>query len=463
MEKIWKSHGKTDAGKEAVKAADKFNSSIKEDCRMWEEDIRASAAHADMLGECGVISKSEAVKIIKTLEQIAENIKSGTLKIDTDAEDIHSFVEIELVKRIGDIGKKLHTARSRNDQVATDLRLYTVKRLNEIGGGLRRLIAVVCDLAEKNLDTVMPGYTHLQRAQPVLFAHHLAAYGEMLERDCSRLADCRCRVNISPLGSGALAGTSCSIDRKKTANALGFDGVCFNSIDGVSDRDFCIETAAACAIIMMHLSRFCEEIIIWSSWEFRFVEIDGAFCTGSSIMPQKKNPDAAELIRGKTGRVFGSLTALLTVMKGLPLAYNKDMQETKQPLFDALDTVAECLGVFTPMLASLKVNENNMLAACSEGFLNATDCADYLVKKGVPFRDAYTISAAVVGHCRQHKKTLETLELSAYKKFSPLFEKDIFETVNIVNCVNKRTSQGGPSAESVKMQIEILKGLYDKD
>ena len=453
MAKIWK--GRLNA--ELLPEINEFNSSIKIDSLMFEEDIMGSAAHVLMLGETGIIPKDESEKIAKTLTEIFDDINCGKLKIDMSAEDIHSFVEAELTNRTGDLGKKLHTARSRNDQAALDTRMYLRKKLGEIKELLLKLIDTIVSLAEKNIDTIMPGYTHLQRAQPITFAHHLLAYAAMFMRDIERINSCFKHTNISPLGSSALAGTTYPIDRKKTAAMLGFDAPCFNTLDGVSDRDFCIEAAAAASIIMMHLSRFSEEIILWNSWEFRFIELDDAFSTGSSIMPQKKNPDIAELVRGKTGRVYGGLITLLTIMKSLPLAYNKDMQEDKEALFDCLDTVLLSLNAFTPMIASITVNCGNMKKACSDGFINATDCADYLVKRGMPFRDAYRVTGEIVKLCMQQKLTLETFSLNDYKKFSDLFDECIFETVNVETCLKKRMSEGGPARESTLHQIEIVK------
>ena len=385
MAQLWKGRFK----KELAKETNDFNSSISFDSRMFEEDIKGSMAHAAMLGAQGIIEKSESDKIIAGLQEILSDIKSGKLEIDMTAEDIHTFIEGELTARLGQTGKRLHTARSRNDQVALDIRLTLRKEIGEIKEKVRGLIGVICNKAEENKHTIMPGYTHLQRAQPITFAHHLMAYAAMLCRDLGRLEDTEKRMNNCPLGSGALAGTTYPLDREAVAAELGFDGITLNSLDGVSDRDFCIELASALSLIMVHLSRFSEEIIMWCSWEFKFVELDDAFSTGSSIMPQKKNPDIAELVRGKSGRVFGDLTTLLTVMKGIALAYNKDMQEDKEAIFDAVDTVKMCLTAFTPMIDTMTVLKDNMRAAAAKGFINATDCADYLVGKGLPFRDAY--------------------------------------------------------------------------
>lgn len=442
--------------KEIDSRVNDFNSSISFDSRMAEEDITGSIAHATMLGECGIIDKEESKAIIEGLEGILADLKSGALSIDFEAEDIHMFVEAELTKRLGDAGKRLHTARSRNDQVALDIRLTLRKETVEIEGHLINLLNAILSKAKEHTGTVMPGYTHLQRAQPITFAHHLLAYGFMLKRDIERLRDCRARMNYNPLGSGALASTTHPINREMTSRLLGFDGPTENSLDGVSDRDFCIELAAALATVMMHLSRFSEEIILWCSWEFKFIELDDAYATGSSIMPQKKNPDVTELVRGKTGRVYGDLTALLTLMKGLPLAYDKDMQEDKEAIFDAVDTVKLCIKTFTPMLETMTVLKENMRAAASKGFINATDCADYLAKKGLPFRDAYKITGSLVAFCIKQGLTLETLPLEEYRKFSETFEKDVFDAISLENCVNGRKALGGPAPESTKIQIEQL-------
>lgn len=383
---------------------------------MFEEDIKGSIAHATMLGATGIIDKSESEKIVAGLSEILADIKSGKLDIDMSAEDIHTFVEGELTARLGQTGKRLHTARSRNDQVALDIRLTLRKEIDEISEKIKGLVSVLCNKAEENKETIMPGYTHLQRAQPITFGHHLMAYAQMLLRDLDRLADVKKRMNVLPLGSGALAGTTYPLDRNMVADLLGFDSVSLNSLDGVSDRDFCIELASALSLVMVHLSRFSEEIIMWCSWEFKFVELDDAFSTGSSIMPQKKNPDIAELVRGKSGRVFGDLTTLLTVMKGIALAYNKDMQEDKEAIFDAVDTVKMCLNAFTPMIDTMTVLKDNMRHAAAKGFINATDCADYLVGKGLPFRDAYKATGELVALCIDKNLTLETLPLDEYKK-----------------------------------------------
>ncbi len=453
MAQLWKGRFK----KELAKETNDFNSSIKFDKRMFEEDITGSMAHAAMLGATGIIEKSESEKIIDGLSAILNDIKSGALEIDETAEDIHTFIEGELTARLGDTGKRLHTARSRNDQVALDIRLTLRKEIGEIEELVKELIGVICQKAEENKQTIMPGYTHLQRAQPITFAHHIMAYAAMLCRDLDRLADVKRRMNICPLGSGALAGTTYPLDREAVAKELGFDGITLNSLDGVSDRDFCMELAAALSIIMVHLSRFSEEIIMWCSWEFKFVELDDAFSTGSSIMPQKKNPDIAELVRGKSGRVFGDLTALLTVMKGIALAYNKDMQEDKEAIFDAADTVKMCLTAFTPMIDTMTVLKENMRNAAAKGFINATDCADYLVGKGLPFRDAYKATGELVALCIDTDLTLETLPLAEYQKICPLFDEGVYEAINLEKCVADRLVPGGPSAKSVEKQIEAAK------
>lgn len=450
MAQLWKGRFK----KELAKETNDFNSSIKFDCRMFEEDIKGSIAHATMLGSAGIIDKSESEKIVDGLSQILDDIKSGKLEIDMQAEDIHTFIEGELTARLGQTGKRLHTARSRNDQVALDIRMVLKTEIDEISNKLKELISVLCTKAEENINTIMPGYTHLQRAQPITFAHHLMAYCSMLCRDLDRLADVKRRMNVLPLGSGALAGTTYPIDRNMVAQALGFDDVAVNSLDGVSDRDFCIELASALSIIMVHLSRFSEEIIMWCSWEFKFVELDDAFSTGSSIMPQKKNPDIAELVRGKSGRVFGDLTALLTVMKGIALAYNKDMQEDKEAIFDAVDTVKMCLNAFTPMIDTMTVLKDNMRNAAAKGFINATDCADYLVGKGLPFRDAYKATGELVALCIDKNLTLETLPIEEYKAVCDIFDEKVYEAINLEKCVNDRKAIGGPTAENVLAQIE---------
>lgn len=453
MAQLWKGRFK----KELAKETNDFNSSIKFDKRMYEEDIKGSMAHAAMLGAAGIIEKSESEKIVDGLEGILNDIKSGTLQIDETAEDIHTFVEGELTKRLGDTGKRLHTARSRNDQVALDIRLTLRKEIGIIEEQIKELINVICEKAEENKLTIMPGYTHLQRAQPITFAHHIMAYVAMLCRDLDRLADVKRRMNVCPLGSGALAGTTYPLKREMVAEELGFDSITLNSLDGVSDRDFCIELAAALSLIMVHLSRFSEEIIMWCSWEFKFVELDDAFSTGSSIMPQKKNPDIAELVRGKSGRVFGDLTTLLTVMKGIALAYNKDMQEDKEAIFDAVDTVKMCLTAFTPMIETMTVLKDNMRNAAAKGFINATDCADYLVGKGLPFRDAYKATGELVALCIDKGLTLETLPIDEYKKICPLFDDEVYKAINLEKCVADRLVPGGPSKESVENQIKAAK------
>ncbi len=453
MAQLWKGRFK----KELAKETNDFNSSIRFDCRMFEEDIKGSIAHATMLGACGIIDKTESDKIISGLENILHDIKNGSLEIDMQAEDIHTFIESELTERLGQTGKRLHTARSRNDQVALDIRLTLRKEIEEIKEKVKALISVICTKAEENKSTIMPGYTHLQRAQPITFAHHIMAYTAMLCRDLGRLDDAEKRMNICPLGSGALAGTTYPLNREMTAEQLGFDGITLNSLDGVSDRDFCIELAAALSLIMVHLSRFSEEIIMWCSWEFKFIELDDAFSTGSSIMPQKKNPDIAELVRGKSGRVFGDLIALLTVMKGIALAYNKDMQEDKEAIFDAVDTVKMCLTAFTPMIDTMTVLKDNMRNAAAKGFINATDCADYLVGKGLPFRDAYKATGELVALCIDKELTLETLPLEEYRNICGLFDENIYDAINLDTCVAGRTVVGGPSHESVEKQIEAAK------
>ncbi len=440
--------------KETDERVNDFNSSISFDARMYKQDIEGSIAHATMLGECGIIDKADSERIISGLKGILADIESGKLKFDPTAEDIHMFNEAELTARIGDAGKRLHTARSRNDQVALDIRMYLRDEIPEIKELTVRLIETLMRLAEKNLTTVMPGYTHLQRAQPITFAHHLMAYVQMLLRDLGRLNDTYRRTNIMPLGSGALASTTYPINRQRVCELLGFDEITQNSLDGVSDRDFCIELASALSILMMHLSRFSEEIVLWCSWEFKFIELDDAYATGSSIMPQKKNPDVTELIRGKTGRVYGDLTTLLTMMKGLSLAYNKDMQEDKEAIFDAIDTTKLCLTTFIPMIDTMKVIPENMRAAAAKGFINATDCADYLVKKGLPFRDAYKITGTLVHICIEKGLTLETLPLEEYKALCDTFDEDVFEAISLDTCVMQRKAAGGPAPESVKAQLE---------
>ena len=443
--------------KEIDERVNDFNSSISFDARMYRFDIKGSIAHATMLGDCGIIDKSESEAIVEGLKGILDDIDSGALQIDPEAEDIHMFVESELTKRLGDTGKRLHTARSRNDQVALDVRMTAKYELGEIREMVVALIKTITRIAEQNLTTVMPGYTHLQRAQPITFGHHLMAYAMMLLRDLGRIDDCYKRTNIMPLGSGALASTTYPINRQQVCDALGFYEITQNSLDGVSDRDFCVEFVSALSLLMMHLSRFSEEIILWCSWEFKFVELDDAYATGSSIMPQKKNPDITELIRGKTGRVYGDLNTLLTMLKGLPLAYNKDMQEDKEALFDACDTVKLCLMTFEPMLATMRVLPDNMRNAAARGFINATDCADYLVKKGLPFRDAYKITGTLVHTCIEKGLTLETLPIEEYKALCETFDTDVYDAISLDTCVMQRKAAGGPAPESVKAQIEYVR------
>lgn len=458
MEKMWagRSSGKLD------RAADDFNSSIHFDSRMAKQDIKGSMAHAAMLAAQGILSQDDYHRIAKGLSEILTDLQSGALAIDMSAEDIHMFIEAELTRRLGDVGKRLHTARSRNDQVATDLRLYLRDETAEIMRALRELIAAIYQKASENTDVILPGYTHLQRAQPVTFAHHLLAYAMMFIRDAGRLSDAVKRMNVSPLGACALAGTTYPIDRQMTAAALGFDGVTQNSMDSVSDRDFCVELLSAFSLIMMHLSRFSEEIILWSSWEFSFIELDDAYTTGSSIMPQKKNSDMAELVRGKTGRVYGDLIGTLTMLKGLPLAYNKDMQEDKESIFDGCDTVKACLSVFTPMISTMRVKKEHMKEAAGRGFINATDLADYLTKKGMPFRSAYKLVGKIVAKCIAGGKTLETLSLSEYQTYSDLFENDLYEEISLETCVKKRVSEGGPGPDSVKEQLRYVACFLEK-
>ena len=437
--------------------ADDFNSSIRFDCKMYQEDITGSMAHAAMLAGKGIISQSDVDLLIDGLQGILNDLNSGALEFDLSCEDIHMFVEQVLTERIGDVGKKLHTARSRNDQVALDLRMYLRGQIDEITELTKAVIKAITVQAETNKTVIMPGYTHLQRAQPILFSHHLLAYAMMLLRDLDRLAGCRKRMNVSPIGCCALAGTTYDTDREFEAAQLGFDSIALNSIDGVSDRDFCVELMSDLSILMMHLSRFSEEIILWSSWEFKFIELSDAFTTGSSIMPQKRNPDMAELVRGKTGRVYGDLMALLTTLKGLPLAYNKDMQEDKEAVFDAVETVIMCLKVFAPMLETMKSRPDNMKKAAQGGFINATDLADYLVKKGVPFRSAYKISGQLVAKCMQQGCVLEQLPLEEYKAFSDLFEADLYQEIDLLTCVEKRISKGGTCVDSVEQQLQYVK------
>ena len=452
MEKMWAGRFQ----KALDKNADDFNSSIHFDKKLYKEDIEGSIAHATMLCGVGILKKEEMDAIIDGLTAILSELEDGSLEFDMDAEDIHMFVEAELTRRIGDAGKRLHTARSRNDQVALDLRLYMRKEAVEVIGLLRGLIGALLGKAKENVETIMPGYTHLQRAQPITFAHHLLAYCMMLLRDVSRIEDALLRMNYSPLGSSALAGTTHPIDREAVAEALYFDGVTMNSLDGVSDRDYCVELEAAFSLIMMHLSRLSEEIILWSSWEFKFVELDDSYTTGSSIMPQKKNPDMAELVRGKTGRVYGDLMATLTMLKGIPLAYNKDMQEDKEAIFDAVETVKKCLTVFIPMIETMVPLKENMYAACKRGFINATDLADYLTRKGIPFRAAYKIVGTVVGKCVAEGRTLDEVSLEEYKSFAPEFDSDLYSEISLETCVRKRISKGSTGYDSVREQIKYV-------
>ena len=452
MDKMWAGRFQ----KALDRQADDFNSSIHFDCRMYRQDVAGSMAHAAMLARQGILTAQEGEALIAGLGELLQDLDSGALSIDPAAEDIHMFIESELTRRLGDVGKKLHTARSRNDQVALDIRLYLrdeVKALLSLAGGL---IDALLAQAKAHANAIMPGYTHLQRAQPITFGHHLLAYCMMLLRDCGRLQDAAARMNQSPLGCCALAGTTYPIDRESVADALGMDGIMLNSLDGVSDRDFCVEILSACSILMMHLSRLAEEVILWASWEFKFIELDDAYTTGSSIMPQKKNPDMAELARGKTGRVYGDLMALLTALKGLPLAYNKDMQEDKEAVFDAIDTVKKCLGVFAPMIRTMKPRPENMLAAAQKGFINATDLADYLVRKGLPFRTAYKLVGQTVAKAIELNKALDQLPLETLRAFSPLFDQDVYAAISLEECVRKRISAGGPGPESVAAQIAYV-------
>ena len=454
MEKMWAGRFQ----KALDQKADDFNSSLRFDCRMYKQDIQGSIAHATMLAAAGILSKADETLICEGLESILRDLESGALDFSAGGEDIHMFIEAELTKRIGDAGKRLHTARSRNDQVAVDIRLYLRDEAKEIISLIKETIAAIVDKAEEGADAIAPGYTHLQRAQPISFGHHLLAYAAMLKRDVGRIEDAVARMNAeSPLGSCALAGTTYPINRAQTAAALGFTGVGQNSIDGVSDRDFCVELMSAFSLLMTHLSRLSEEIILWSSWEFKFVDLDDSYTTGSSIMPQKKNPDMAELIRGKTGRVYGNLMALLTTLKGLPLAYNKDMQEDKEAIFDSIDTVKMCLEVLAPMLATMKINAENTYRAAQKGFINATDLADYLVKKGLPFRSAYKIVGQIVAECIAKGCVLDTLSLEEYQKHSDLFAEDLYTEISLETCVTKRISEGGASPTSVRKQITLMR------
>ena len=452
--KLWSGRFKKDVDSRV----NDFNSSISFDGRMYKQDIEGSIAHATMLGECGIIEKHESEKIVEALKGILADIEAGRLEFSADAEDIHMNIETILTERIGDTGKRLHTARSRNDQVALDIRMYLLDETKLVKARVLGLLAAISEKAKANVDTVMAGYTHLQRAQPVTFAHYILAYAQMLMRDYDRICDCEKRMRVMPLGSGALASTTYPIDRERVAELLGFPKVTENSIDGVSDRDFVIELASALSILMMHMSRFSEEIILWCSSEFGFIELDDAFSTGSSIMPQKKNPDVAELVRGKTGRIYGDLMTLLTMMKSLPLAYNKDMQEDKEAIFDAIDNTLISIEVFTSMFATMTVRADRLRKAAAKGFINATDCADYLVKKGMPFRDAYKVSGTLVRYCVDNDKTLEDLTLDEYRAVCDLFDDGVYEAINLENCVNGRKVHGGPAKESVLYQI----GLVDR-
>ena len=445
--------------KETDNLVNELNASISFDQRLYREDITGSMAHAKMLGACGIISMEDVAAILEGLQSILEDVEAGKVEFTADNEDIHMNVEALLTARIGDAGKRLHTARSRNDQVALDFRMYVREQIPTIVGQLLELETVLCRQAKQYQTAVMPGYTHLQRAQPISFAQHLMAYASMFARDVTRLEDCAKRLNECPLGSGALAGTTYPIDRWQTAKALDFDAPMSNSLDGVSDRDYALELMSALSILMMHLSRFSEEVILWCSWEFKFIELDDAYATGSSIMPQKKNPDVAELVRGKTGRVYGDLMSLLTVMKGLPLAYNKDMQEDKEPVFDAIDTVEMCLPVFAAMIDTMTVRTDNMRKAAGTGFINATDCADYLTKKGMPFRDAYTVTGKLVAACTAQGKTLEELTLDELKAVSGLFDQDVYEAINLENCMALRASYGGPAVSETTRQIEAIEAF----
>ena len=457
MAKMWS--GRTDGVTEKI--ADDFNSSISFDKRLYKQDVSGSIAHACMLAEKNIITHEDADLIVDGLSAILEELENGTLTIDYDSEDIHMFIEQELTNRIGDVGKKLHTARSRNDQVALDLRLYLLDQADEILQKIDVLLFAIIDQSEQNVYTIMPGYTHLQRAQPISFAHHLLAYANMLLRDKDRINDCKKRIAVSPIGCCALAGTTYDTDRVYEAKLLGLEKIATNSIDGVSDRDFCVEFVSTLAMVMMHLSRFSEEIILWSSWEFSFVELSDAFTTGSSIMPQKKNSDMAELVRGKTGRVYGNLTALLTMLKGLPLAYNKDMQEDKESVFDTIDTVKACLDIFAPMVKTMKAKKENMEKSAKKGFINATDLADYLTKKGVPFRSAYKLAGSAVAKCISENKVLEDITLAQYKQMSELIEEDIYDEISLKTCVEKRNSLGGTSFSSVINQINEIKAILN--
>ncbi len=458
MEKMWAGR----FSKALDKEADDFNSSIHFDYKMYKQDIEGSMAHAAMLGAQRIISLGDSQIIIDNLQEILDDIQSGSLSFDMSCEDIHMFIEQELTKRTGDVGRRLHTARSRNDQVALDLRMYLREETLKVIELIKDLLVSIVKQAEAHSSTIMPGYTHLQRAQPVTFGHYIMAYAMMLTRDVTRLKDALTRMDVSPIGCCALAGTTYNTDRYFEAKQLGFSSIALNSIDGVSDRDFCLELMSDFSIIMMHLSRMSEEIILWSSWEFKFIELDDSYTTGSSIMPQKKNPDMAELVRGKTGRVYGDLVALLTTLKGIPMAYNKDMQEDKEAIFDSLETVQKCLSIFAPMISTMKVNKDNMYKAAQKGFINATDLADYLVRKGTPFRSAYKIVGQLVAKCIQEGQVLDTLPLDEYKAFSPLFEEDVFNEISLEVCVEKRISEGGTGKASVIKQMKYVTEFIKK-
>lgn len=445
--------------KETDKLVYNFNASITFDRKFYRQDIQGSIAHVTMLAKQGILTEDEKNQIIQGLQGILADVESGQLEITEEYEDIHSFVEANLIDRIGDAGKKLHTGRSRNDQVALDMKLYTRDEILEVQELLKNLLKTLLKIMEENMDTYMPGFTHLQKAQPITLAHHFGAYFEMFKRDLSRMEDIVKRMNFCPLGSGALAGTTYPLDREYTAELLGFAGATRNSMDSVSDRDYVIEFLSASSTVMMHLSRFCEEIIIWNSNEYQFVEMDDAYSTGSSIMPQKKNPDIAELVRGKTGRVYGALVSILTTMKGIPLAYNKDMQEDKELTFDAIDTVKGCLALFTGMVSTMKFQKERMAASAMNGFTNATDAADYLVNKGVPFRDAHGIVGRLVLYCIDKNKSLLDMTLEEYKEISPVFEEDIYDAISLETCVEKRLTLGAPSQAAMKQVIAEYKKM----
>lgn len=458
MEKIWTGRFK----KQLDGGAEDFNSSIAIDSKMFKEDIEGSIAHAAMLSACGIIGKEDFAAIEEGLNSILSELLSGTLEIDHRAEDIHTFIEKELTERIGTAGKRLHTARSRNDQVATDIKLYLKRRIAELIDAIDAMLSVIERLASKHTGSILAGYTHLQKAQPISFAHYLLAYANMFIRDVGRLKDAVARMDYCPLGSGALAGTTFPIDRVMTARLLKFSAPTANSLDSVSDRDYCIETASAVAVLMMHLSRLSEELILWSSWEFKYIELDDSFCTGSSMMPQKKNPDIAELVRGKTGRAYGNLITLLTVMKGLPLAYNKDMQEDKEAIFDSLEIATACVKLVAPMLETAKIMTDNMAREAEKGFINATDAADYLVGKGVPFRTAYKIIGELIAYCIDNNKTLNTLTLKEYQDASESFEKDIYQAIELSACLARRAAKGGPAEREVQKQLAELREYLER-